>query len=129
MNTNYEVRYASSPKEVKAMDTAALRENFLIDNLFVADKINLTYSHYDRLIVGGVLPVKGSLALDSIDPLKADYFLERRELGIINVGNAGSVSVDGTSYDLDFKEALYVGRGSKEVIFSSNAVDKPANFY
>ena len=129
MNTNYEVRYASSPKEVKAMDTAALRENFLIDNLFVADKINLTYSHYDRLIVGGVLPVKGGLALDTIDPLKADYFLERRELGIINVGHAGSVSVDGTSYDLDFKEALYVGRGSKEVIFSSNAVDKPANFY
>ncbi len=129
MKTQYEVRYANSPAEVKRMDTTDLRKSFLIENLFEADQVKLTYTHYDRLIVGGIHPVKESVTLETIDPLKADYFLERRELGIINVGGSGSVSVDGEKYDLNFKEALYVGKGNKEVIFSSAQSDSPAKFY
>ncbi len=129
MKTQFEVRYANSPAEVKGMDTARLRKSFLIENLFEADRIKLTYTHYDRLIVGGINPVKESVTLETIDPLKADYFLERRELGIINVGGIGSVSVDGEKYDLHFKEALYIGKGVKEVIFSSVQADSPAKFY
>lgn len=129
MSTKYEVRYANSPEEVKGMDTTALRKHFLIENLFNANEIKLVYSHYDRLIVGGAHPIKETLTLDAIDPLKANYFLERRELGIINVGGEGAVSVNGEQYSLDFKEALYVGRGTKEVTFSSKNADAPAKFY
>ncbi len=129
MSTKYEVRYSSSPKEVKGMDTAELRENFLIQNLFEADQVKLTYSHFDRLIVGGIHPINQTVALETIDPLRADYFLERRELGIINVGGTGEVSVDGEKYSLDYKEALYVGRGNKEVQFSSKESNNAAKFY
>ena len=94
-----------------------------------ADTINLVYTHFDRYIVGGAVPVKTSLKLATIDPLKSDYFLERREIGIINVGGAGSVTVNGQKYDLDYKEALYIGKENKEVSFSSDNADKPAKFY
>jgi 4-deoxy-L-threo-5-hexosulose-uronate ketol-isomerase len=93
------------------------------------DRICLTYSQYDRYIVGGAVPVNGSLTLEPIDPLKAVYFCERRELGIINVGGAGTISIDGTVYELGFKEALYVGRGSISVVFSSADAASPARFY
>jgi 4-deoxy-L-threo-5-hexosulose-uronate ketol-isomerase len=93
------------------------------------EKINLTYSHYDRYIAGGAVPVVSSLKLETIDPLKAEFFLERRELGIINVGGSGTVEVDGTSYSLLNKDALYVGMGNKEVVFKSDSADKPAKFY
>ena len=93
------------------------------------DKINLTYSMYDRLIFGGVVPVEKTMALETIDPLKADYFLERRELGVINVGGPGVVTVDGKAYELNFKDALYVGRGNKEVTFASRDAANPAKFY
>lgn len=129
MKTQFDVRYASSPQEVKTMDTASLRKAFLIENLFKTDEIQLVYSHYDRLIVGGAHPVKESLPLEAIDPLKAGFFLERRELGIINVGGAGTVTVDGEKYHLGFKEALYAGRGVKEVTFSSTDPGQPAKFY
>ncbi|WP_242204235.1 5-dehydro-4-deoxy-D-glucuronate isomerase [Aestuariivivens insulae] len=129
MATQYEVRYATSPQDVKAYDTNRLRNEFLIDNLFVANNINLVYSHFDRFIAGGALPVDESLNLEAIDPLKADYFLERRELGIINVGATGTVTVDGTQYTLKHKEALYVGQGNKEVVFASESADNPALFY
>ncbi len=129
MNTNYEVRYANSPDEVKGMDTAALRKTFLIDNLFQADQLKLVYSHYDRLIVGGAHPVKEALPLEAIDPLKSEHFLDRRELGIINVGGDGVVTVEGEQYELGFKEALYIGKGKKEVRFESNDGQKPAKFY
>ncbi len=128
MATSYESRYASSPKAVKQYDTEQLREEFLIDNLMEEGKINLTYSHYDRYIAGSAVPLK-SLTLETIDPLKANYFLERREIGIINVGAKGSVSVDGTSYELGHKDALYIGSGNKEVIFSSVDAKDPAKFY
>ena len=128
MATNYETRYASSPEATKQLDTDGLRKEFLISNLMEKGKINLTYTHYDRYIAGGAVPDK-PLKLEPIDPLKAEYFLERRELGIINVGGSGSVEVDGTSYELDHKDALYVGQGAKEVIFKSKDSGKPAKFY
>lgn len=129
MKSKYQVRYASSPQDVKSYDTKRLRDEFLIDNLMEPDALNLVYSHFDRFISGSAVPVKSSLQLEAIDPLKADYFLERRELGIINVGGSGTVSVDGTTYDLDNREALYVGKGNKEIIFSSKSSSKPAQFY
>ncbi len=129
MENQYEVRYASSPREVKKLDTEELRKEFLIQNLMNPGEINTVYSHYDRYIAGGAVPLQTSLRLETIDPLKAEYFLERRELGIINVGGSGSVSVDGEIFELAYKEALYIGRGNKEVVFSSSDASNPAKFY
>ncbi|SHN16044.1 5-dehydro-4-deoxy-D-glucuronate isomerase [Flavobacterium pectinovorum] len=126
--TKYSSRYASSPEAVKQYDTQQLRNEFLIDDLMQENEIVLTYSHYDRYIAGSAVPVK-DLTLETIDPLKAGYFLERREMGIINVGGSGSVLVDGTSYELGFKDALYIGSGNKEVIFKSDDSKNPAKFY
>jgi 4-deoxy-L-threo-5-hexosulose-uronate ketol-isomerase len=128
MSTTYESRYASSPKAVKLYDTAQLREEFLIENLMEVGKINLTYSHYDRYIAGSAVPLQ-PLTLETIDPLKANYFLERREIGIINVGGKGTVMVDGTAYELDFKDALYIGAGNVKVIFKSDDESSPAKYY
>ncbi|AOW09778.1 5-dehydro-4-deoxy-D-glucuronate isomerase [Flavobacterium gilvum] len=128
MMTNYSSRYASSPQAVKQYDTKQLREEFLIDNLMQEGEITLTYSHYDRYIAGSATPVT-PLTLETIDPLKSSYFLERREMGIINVGGNGSVVVDGTEYQLGFKDALYIGSGNKEVIFKSDDSKNPAKFY
>ena len=99
MTTLYETRYASGPEAVKKYDTTELRDEFLINNLMQKGKINLTYTHYDRYIAGSAVP-ESPLKLETIDPLKAKYFLERRELGIINVGADGSVEVDGMHYIL-----------------------------
>lgn len=129
MSNSLESRFAVSPNEVKQMDTDLLRKNFLIDKLFEQDAINLTLSHYDRYIAGGVMPVHKSLMLSNPDYLKANYFLERREMGIINVGGAGSISLDGVDFELGFKEALYIGKGTSEVIFSSKDAAQPAKFY
>jgi len=115
----FESRYAQSPKEVKQMDTAALRDNFLIEHVFEANQVNLTLSHFDRYIVGGAMPTDQKIALPNPDDLKAAYFLERRELGIINVGGKAIVTADGETYELDYKEALYIGKGTKEVFFES----------
>jgi 4-deoxy-L-threo-5-hexosulose-uronate ketol-isomerase len=127
--TKYSSRYASSPEAVKKYDTKQLREEFLIDDLMQEDEVVLVYSHYDRYIAGSAVPVKGDLVLETIDPLKAPYFLERRELGIINVGGSGSVVVEGTTYELGFKDALYIGAGNKEVVFKSDDKNNPAKFY
>ncbi|MFD1315088.1 5-dehydro-4-deoxy-D-glucuronate isomerase [Namhaeicola litoreus] len=128
MSTTYETRYASNPEAVKHYDTDQLRKEFLIENLMESEKVNWTYSHYDRYMAGSAVPVK-PLILETIDPLKAKYFLERRELGIINVGASGSVEVDGVSYKLNHKEALYVGQGNKNVVFKSDDAKKPAKYY
>jgi len=125
----FESRYAQSPKEVKQMDTAALRENFLIENVFEANQVNLTLSHFDRYIVGGAMPVDQKIALPNPDDLKATYFLERRELGIINVGGKAIVTADGEKYELDYKEALYIGKGVKEVFFESAISGEAAKLY
>lgn len=129
MDTSYNVRHAFSPGETKAMDTATLRNNFLIAEVFRADAVQLTYTHYDRYIAGGAMPVTKVLALETIDPLKAAYFLERRELGIINIGGTGTVTADGTSYELQAKEALYLGKGTRDVSFASADAQNPAKFY
>ncbi|MCC8408319.1 5-dehydro-4-deoxy-D-glucuronate isomerase [Mucilaginibacter sp. UR6-1] len=120
-----EFRYAHHPEDVKTYTTEKLREHFLIPTLFEDDTIRLVYTMYDRYIVGGAFPVSKPLVLETIDELKADYFLERRELGIINVGGKGIVKVDGVVYELSKKEALYVGKGVKEVIFERSADEQP----
>ncbi len=129
MSTNYSTRYAASPTDVKSYDTSRLRKEFLIDNLMVKNVINFTYSHYDRFIAGSAVPVSSKLKLHTVDALKSENFLDRRELGIINVGQTGTVTVDGTDYILEHKEALYVGKGNKNVEFSSESAENPAQFY
>ena len=129
MSTTFETRYADSPDAVKAFGTAELRDAFLIDDLFAEGRVKLVYTHYDRYIAGGAMPADGALALEAIDPLKADFFLQRRELGVINVGGKGRVTVDGEAYALAYKEALYVGRGANDVRFESDDASAPAKFY
>ena len=126
---NYQMQVACNPQDVKTYDTERLRASFLMEKVMAPDEINLTYSMYDRLIFGGAMPVTKTLTLEAIDPLKADYFLQRRELGIINIGGPGIVTVDGQEYELRYKEALYVGRGNKEVTFRSKDASQPAKFY
>ena len=129
MTTFFEERYAAHPDDAKNYDTSRLRKEFLIENVMIAGEIHLTYSQYDRYIVGGAVPQSAPLKLESIDPLKSAYFCERREVGVINVGGKGTVIVDGTRYSIDYKEALYIGRGSQEVVFISENPDAPAHFY
>lgn len=130
MSTSFESRYAIGPNEYKTLDTKGLRENFLIEKLFFEDNIHFVYSHYDRYMAGGAFPITKSLKLETVEPLlKEPYFLARREIGIINVGGNGTIEVDGTLYEIDNKEALYVGKGAKEVIFSSKDPLNPAKFY
>ena len=129
MKTNYEVRYASNPRDAKNYDTTRLREDFLIAKLFAANEVNMVYSMYDRMVVGGAMPVGESLLLEAIDPLKAPYFLTRREIGIFNVGGKGRVIAGEEVFELDYKEALYLGRGDREVHFESIDPKHPALFY
>lgn len=125
MSTAYSIRYSIHPDDVKSYDTNQLRQSFLIDKLFEDDSIQLTYTHYDRFVAGGVKPVSKSLMLETIPPFKSDFFLQRRELGIINVGNNGTVSADGKDYTLGYKDALYLGRGVREITFHSSAEGQP----
>lgn len=129
MKTNYQLRYAAHPADVKKYDTSRLRQDFLIEKVFSADEVNMVYSMYDRLVVGGAMPVKESLHLETIDPLKAPVFLHRRELGIYNVGGKGKVKEGDSVFELDYKEALYLGSGDREVYFQSVDPAKPAKFY
>ncbi len=130
MKTNYELRYASNPVDAKAYDTARLRHEFLVDHLFGDDEVNMVYSMYDRMIVGGVKPVKEKLKLEAVDPLKANYFTSRREIGIYNVGaGTGVVKVGDEVFELGYKEALYIGRGDHDIFFSSKNISEPALFY
>lgn len=127
--TQYSILRACHPDDVKHYDTEQLRSHFMMPTVMEVNKINLTYSLYDRIVYGGVVPVGKTIALETIDPLKAKYFLERRELGIINTGGDGIVTVDGTDYELSFKDALYVGRGKQNVTFRSKDDTNPAKFY
>ncbi|HLP05368.1 MAG TPA: 5-dehydro-4-deoxy-D-glucuronate isomerase, partial [Paludibacter sp.] len=129
MKTNYEIRYASHPQDAKNYDTARLRSEFLIQNLFAADEANMVYSLFDRLVVGGAMPVNEILELEAIDPLKSEFFLSRREFGTYNVGGAGKITVDGTVFELGYKEALYLGAGDRKVTFESMDAANPAKFY
>lgn len=122
-------RFAVHAQDFRHYETAQLREHFLIANLFIADTVQLTYTHYDRLIVGGVFPVNGPISLQAPDILRAEYFLQRRELGIINIGGAGSVQAGDELYELNNCDALYLGRGVKSVRFTSVDANRPAKFY
>lgn len=129
MKTNYEIRYAAHPEDARHYDTARLRRDFLIERLFVEDEVNMVYSMYDRMVVGGAMPVNEVLPLEAIDPLKAPFFTTRREVGIYNIGGTGVVKVGDESFELGYKEALYIGRGDREVTFASMDAQKPALFY
>jgi len=129
MKTIFEERYNYHPDDFKTYDTSRIRKEFLVEKVMEAGKIRLVYSVIERFIVGGAVPLNEPLTLESIDPLKAGYFCERREVGVINVAASGTVVVDGTSYKLNFKDALYIGKGSREVIFKSDDPENPAHFY
>jgi 4-deoxy-L-threo-5-hexosulose-uronate ketol-isomerase len=124
-----ELRYASHPDDVRGYDTKKLREEFLIENLFVHDEISLVYSLYDRYIVGGAMPVTGELKLESADELKSEHFLDRREMGIINIGGDAEIKAGELIYEIGFKEALYLGKGAGTVFFKSVDQLKPAKLY
>ena len=126
---NYTVQTACHPQDVKNYDTERLREAFLMEKVMAPDEINVTYTLYDRLIYGGAMPVSKELKLEAFDELKAEHFLDRRELGVINVGGDGIVTVDGKEYPMKFKEGLYVGCGKKEVTSKSIDPENPAKFY
>ncbi|MDR1556621.1 MAG: 5-dehydro-4-deoxy-D-glucuronate isomerase [Tannerellaceae bacterium] len=130
MKTNYELRYAAHPEDAKRYDTARLRRDFLIENLFVPDEVNIVYSMYDRMIVGGAMAAEEILRLEPIPPLKQPFFLRNREIGIWHVGGgAGIVRVGTQSYELNYKEALYLGSGDREVCFESKDPSSPTLFY
>ena len=129
MKTNFEIRYASHPEDATHYDTARIRRDFLIERVFADNEVNLVYSMYDRMVVGGAKPVGEELLLEAIDPLKAPYFTTRREIGIFNVGGSGTVKVGDETFHLDYKEALYIGRGDRNVTFQSDDASKPAKFY
>ncbi|MDK0571627.1 5-dehydro-4-deoxy-D-glucuronate isomerase [Clostridium perfringens] len=122
-------RYANNPKDSKRYDTEELRENYLVEDIFKDDQIELVYSHVDRIIFGGIKPVYKELKLEAGKEMGVDYFLERRELGIINIGGKAIVTIDGTEYELKEKDGLYVGRGNKEVSFKSVNPEEPAKLY
>ncbi|MEO7983575.1 MAG: 5-dehydro-4-deoxy-D-glucuronate isomerase [Bacteroidota bacterium] len=124
-----EIRFQQSPKETKGMDTAQLRESFLVQNLYQDDAVQLVYSHYDRVIIGGVKPVNKTIALPNHNELKAAYFLERREMGVINVGGAGIVIADGEEFAVNKLDCVYLGKETKEVTFKSKSANEPALFY
>ncbi len=123
-----EVRTAASPKDVKHYTTDRLREEFLIQDLFIPGEIKLVYSHIDRIITGAAVPVE-PLTLTAGAELRANYFLERREMGIINVGGKGTVTVDGKVYTLDYKDGMYIGKGAEDIVFASIDGAEPAKFY
>lgn len=122
-------RLMPSPREAAILDTAELRAAFLLEDLFATGELRLVSTDLDRVIVGSAIPTTDPLDLTTDDTLKADFFCQRRELGVINLGNAGSVVVDGTTHDLAQHDCLYVGRGCRDVRFASAAADTPAVFY
>jgi 4-deoxy-L-threo-5-hexosulose-uronate ketol-isomerase len=124
-----ELRYAAHPLDVKTWDTARLRKEFLIENIFKPEEITLVYSMYDRFIAGGAMPVKKKLFLETADELKSENFLDRREMGIINIGGDSVIHAGDTIYKIGFKEALYLGKGTRDVIFESEDPGRPAKLY
>lgn len=124
-----DVRYGNSPKEAKHFTTEEARENLLIEALFKKDEVLLTYSHIDRIIVGGIMPVDKALVLEAGKEIAADYFLERRELGIVNIGGEGTLIADDMEYNIHPRDGMYIGQGTKELKFASKDKNNPAKFY
>lgn len=125
----FEIRFHNSPAEVSRMNAEELRSNFLVQQFMQPGELNFVYTHYDRVIIGGVVPTTKAVTLPTYPALRADYFLERRELGAINVGGDGEIVVDGKSYKVNRLDCLYMGKGSKKVVFKSRSAKKPAKFY
>lgn len=125
----FEERYAYHPEDFKSYDTERIRKEFLVEKVMDPGNIRLVYSAIERFITGGAVPVDEPLILEAIDPLKAEYFCARREVGVINIGGKGTIMVDGTEYKMNFKEALYIGKGSREVEFRSEDPANPAKYY
>lgn len=124
-----EVRTAASPRDVKHYTTERLREEFLIPSVFEKDEIKLVYSHIDRIITGGAMPVAETLHLTAGEELRAEYFLERREMGVINIGGDGIIAVDGREYQVASRDGMYLGMGAKDISFASRDAGNPAKFY
>lgn len=124
-----DVRYSSHPDDAKHYSTEENREHFLIEKVFIPGEISLTYSHYDRIIAGGVMPTDKELFLESGKELASNYFLEGRELGLINIGSKGFVTLDGKEYEMNYQDGMYVGKGTKDVRFRSASPLEPAKFY
>lgn len=124
-----DVRYSHHPEDVKHYTTDDLRKHFLIKEVFVPDEVSLVYSHYDRIIAGGIMPVAKSLELESGKELASAYFLELREMGVINIGGKGSILLDGVKYEMDYQDGIYIGRGTKDIKFCSDDPSHPAKFY
>ncbi|WP_318488608.1 5-dehydro-4-deoxy-D-glucuronate isomerase [Photobacterium leiognathi] len=124
-----EIRQPIHSQHAKQLDTAGLREQFLIENMFQEGQINLTYSHIDRIIVGAAVPTDSAIAFEGGKEIGVDFFLQRRELGVINIGEAGLVIVDGETFEIGAREAIYVGMGAQDIRFESVMADKPARFY
>ncbi len=124
-----ELRTACSPKDSKYYDTKRNREEFLIDDLFQKDEIKLVYSHIDRIITGSAVPVDKELKLTAGEELRAEYFLQRREMGVINIGGAGVITIDGKKYDVDYKQGMYIGMGAKDISFACTDKSNPPKFY
>lgn len=129
MTTKFELRYAAHPDDAKHYTTDRLRKDFLIETLFESDAANMVYTMYDRLVVGGAMPVHEKIKLEAIEPLKQPIFLRNRELGVFNVGGKGVITVGDDRFELDYKEALYLGSGDREVYFESVDKNNPAKFY
>ncbi len=129
MATIYEERFAYHPEDFKSYDTQRIRKEFLVEKLMDPGNVRLVYSSIERYIVGGAVPLAEALPLEAIDPLKAEHFCDRREVGVISVAGAGAIVVDGTEYKMNFKDAIYIGKGSKEVLFKSDDAENPAHFY
>jgi len=129
MSTKYEIRYSNHPLDVKNYDTERIRKEFLVSGLFVPGEVNMVYTFNDRLIIGGIVPLETRIELTTIDPLKSKHFLDRREIGIFNVGGPGIVKADGNTYNLNYKEALYIGMETKTLLFGSTDAANPAHFY
>jgi 4-deoxy-L-threo-5-hexosulose-uronate ketol-isomerase len=125
-----DVRFSTDPRGFRALNSAQLRESFLISSLFVADDIPMVYSDIDRSITGSAVPVKGQLQLlASKKEMAAEHFAERREIGVINIGGVGTINVDGNDYPMVHRDGLYIGRGVKDVLFRSNDPAHPARYY
>ncbi|MBE5963593.1 MAG: 5-dehydro-4-deoxy-D-glucuronate isomerase [Lachnospiraceae bacterium] len=124
-----EIRFGANPNDVKHYDTQRLRDDFLIEKVFVPGEIKMVYSHIDRIITGSATPTTEALVLTAGDELRADYFLQRREMGVINIGGKGKMTIDGTVYNFDYKDGIYVGMGAKDITFESEDPSNPAKFY
>ncbi len=124
-----EIRYSWNPEDVKKYTTEELRKHFLIQNLFQKDEINMCYSHVDRIIIGSAMPYEKEISISATKELGTEYFLERREMGVINIGGPGTITLDGITYKMESRDGIYIGMGTKDIKFKSDNKDNPAKFY